>query len=144
MKGQNALVNEIFLFILGIMIASFVSVSMNSIEKRMTNISITDHMNEIADYVETGIVKASQSSENSSLIIKMDPYYGSQVYRIRLSADSIIVSLLDDERINVRREIFNISAGKIIFGEVTTSSEYVLIKSTNSSLEIKKWQGNWT
>lgn len=144
MKGQNALVNEIFLFILGIMIASFVSVSMNSIEKRMINISTTDHMNEVADYIETGIVKASLSSEDSSLVLSMDPYYGSRVYKIRLVDNRIIVSLLDDERISVSREIFNISAGKIIFGEVTSSSKYVLIKVSGTSLEIKKWQGNWT
>ncbi len=142
MKAQSTLVNEILLFILGMFITAFLAYSMGSIEKRVENISTSDHMNEISDYLSASVLKVAQSGENSSLMLKMKPYYGRTVYRMRFVDGNLVVSLFDDERINVTREIFNISSGKIIIGEVTSSSRYILITNSMTKIEMKTWKGD--
>ena len=143
MKGQYRLVSEILLFVLGILIASFSAFTLSSTETDITEASIEDQMGAISDFLTLAIVKVFEIGENSSIMLKMPRYFSSRVYKIRGYQGTLVVSLYEDERINVTHEIFNISESKNIIGMITSSSEYVMITNNMTTIEIRSGNVTW-
>lgn len=141
MKGQYILVNEVLLFILGIFIVYFVASSFSSIQEGLENITTYDHMNSLSEFFVVGILKAYESGENSTLILKMPEYFSTQTYRITANGNNLTVAIASDPRIKVTRELFNISASKIITGSITSSVRYILISNNDTHIELGRLSG---
>lgn len=140
-KGQYILVNEVLLFILGIFIVYFVASSFSNIQEGLENVTTYDHMNSLSEFFVVGMIKAYESGENSTLILKMPEYFSTQTYRISASGNNLTVALASDPRIKVTRELFNISASKIITGSITSSVRYILILNNDTHMELGRLSG---
>ena len=141
MKGQYILVNEVLLFILGIFIVYFVATSFGNIEEGLNNITNYDHMHSLSEFLVMGMVKAYNSGENASLVLKMPEYFSTETYKITASGNNLTVALASDPRIKVTKELFNISTGKIITGSITSSAQYILITNNQTTLELGRLSG---
>ena len=139
MKGQYTLVNEILVFILGIFIAVLAVTSLGSIEDSINSVSTMDTLTAISDYVSAGIANAYENGENSTIILRMPVDISAKACRVRIVDGNLVVSLPEDERINVTHEIFNISAVKNINGEFMSNSPYVTVIHNATSIEIRSW-----
>jgi hypothetical protein len=141
MKGQYLLVNEVLLFVLGIFIVYFVATSFETIKIGINQVTTTDHMTALSDLFVLGIVKTFEAGDNTSMVFKMPEDLSVQTFRIRASGNQLIVSLYSDDRINLTREIFNISTSKVITGNLISSAQYVMITNNATHIEIRRISG---
>lgn len=138
MKGQYRLVGELLIFSIGIFIAYVSSTSLGNIEDMINSISTQDQLVAVSDFFSLAILKTYQAGENSTIRFTIPDYISGKSYRIRAYNGMLLVSLGSDERINVTHEIFNISSGKVIIGDLYSSSKYIIIKNNITAIEISR------
>ncbi len=128
-KGQYKIVNELFLFAVGILLTAFVLFSFQDVEKKTEDYASMDKINGISNMVFSGIVKVA--GDNSTLKLHI-PNQGGR-YRISARNNYLVVSAVDNPAHNVTR--FLNMGEYIIIGDV--AAEYVEISSSGSSITIR-------
>ncbi|MBI5061464.1 MAG: hypothetical protein HZB67_04075 [Candidatus Aenigmarchaeota archaeon] len=128
-KGQYRIVNEVFLFAIGILIAIFIMMSFQDLEKKTEEYAAADQLNSISNAVFTGIIKVA--GDNSTIRLRI-PNDGGK-YSISARDGNLIVKLTDNPADNVTR--FLNMEEYIIIGDV--SAEYVEISSLGNHITIR-------
>lgn len=133
MKGQNKIVNEILLFALGISITAAIIINFQIVHNSANDTTIYSNFNNVANTVINGITQVLNGDEGK-VVVRIPDKISSEVYRIKISSDSLIISSIDNPSINITKDLFNISSSHIIYGDVISSARYVEIVSETTGL----------
>ena len=108
-KGQYRIVSEIILFLMGILITSFVIVNFGNVENSVRKISLRDQMESVSDAVATAIAKVA-NIDNATIRLSIPDELSDSVYVIAIrEADGgkLVIHTLDGNA-SIERQIFNI------------------------------------
>ncbi|MDI6721884.1 MAG: hypothetical protein QMD85_05800, partial [Candidatus Aenigmarchaeota archaeon] len=145
MKGQNTIINEILLFAMGISITAAVITNFQLIQKSSTETTIYRNFDNVANTVINGITEVMKE-DYGKVVIKIPDRIASVTYRIKVSSDILMVSVIDNPRINITKSLFNIShtthghpeEREIIYGDVVSTARYIEIISEKSPSGLTK------
>lgn len=134
MKGQNNIINEILLFMIGMSITAAVIINFQNVQKSANDTIVYSNFNNIANTVINGITEASKGGEDK-IIVRVPDKVASEIYIIKASGDSLSVYIINNPRINVTKSLFkfNISSDHIIYGEVPSTAQYIEIVSETTA-----------
>jgi hypothetical protein len=138
MKGQYLVVNEVLIFAFGVAIAVFILLNFQTLKLVFKNISIEDQLFDVSNLIKTGVVKAVETGANTTVRLHVPQKLSNEVYKIYVTNDVLVVSLLRDSKVNVTQEFFNLSSQYNIIGSVVSSAEYVDITFNGTAVEIKR------
>ncbi len=133
MKGQNKIINEMLLFALGISITAAVILNFQTVHNSANDTTIYSNFNNVANTVLNGITQVLNGDEGK-VVVRIPESISSEVYRIKISSDTLMISSIDDPSINITKDLFNISESHIIYGDVISSAQYVEIVSETTGL----------
>ena len=108
-KGQYRIVSEIILFLMGILITSFVVINFGNVENSVRKISLRDQMESVSDTVATAIAKVANIG-NATIRLSIPDKLSNSVYIIALrDADGgkLVIYTLGGNA-SIERQIFNI------------------------------------
>ncbi|MBI4162465.1 MAG: hypothetical protein HY513_02185 [Candidatus Aenigmarchaeota archaeon] len=132
MKGQIRIISEILLFMVGIVITSFVIFTFTNIASISEERALNDQLTGVADTISSAILKVT-SNKNTSLTIEIPAKLSGKQYAIILD-ESLIIT---DGRIEIVRELFNITKSYNIItsdgGRITSSAQYLTIRSDDKN-----------
>jgi hypothetical protein len=136
MKGQYKIVLEVMFIFIGILITTYVLITFRSLNTSIDTISVEDNFNAVANNAVIAVLKVS-TNNNSIVRFSVPDKISNHVYKIVLDDENgqVVVVSTKDSRINVTRQIFNITADRIIRSEVISSS--VNIEAVNSGGFVK-------
>ena len=138
MKGQYTIIVELLLVLIGIFITGFVISTFNTVQASVTNVSVDDSFNAVANDITIGVLKASLNN-NSLVRVSVPNKISDHVYKIRLGTNEISVTSLKDSGISIRREIFNISlVNRIITSEAASALGAVEIVNDANGIKIRR------
>lgn len=138
MKGQYRIIMEVMLFGLGILIASFVLVSFQGLQKNSDIVAERNQMEGVLNSVLNGIVKASLMP-NSIVRINIPTTLSGRTYRIFVdNSKNLTIMDFKDNTINATREIFNIDVSNRIAGDVVSGAGVVEINYNGASIIMQR------
>ena len=147
-KGQYRIVSEILLFLIGILITSFVIINFNGIESSVKKITVRDQLESVSDTVATAISKVSNAG-NATIRLSIPYLISRNQYKILLrstNGGTLTVSTLDGTA-SVSRQIFNIdydntnsNNGVINNSDVVSSAGFIEIIK-NEKITIVRSEG---
>jgi hypothetical protein len=138
MKGQHTILREVFLFAIGVAITSFIVLSFNNVKYSASELALEDQMLKVADTVAGSIVNIAETKQNATIRIILPEKLSDEIYRIKLSDDSVSVFLFTDPSINITKKIFNITKTYVIAGEVVSTGRFFEIVSENKNIRIRR------
>ncbi len=126
MKGQNNIINEILLFMIGMSITAAVIINFQNVQKSANDTIVYSNFNNIANTIINGITEA-EKAEKGKVVVKVPDKIASEVYIIKASGDSLVIYSINNPEINVTKNLFkfNISGSHIIYGEVPSTAQYI-------------------
>ena len=134
-KGQYRIVSEILLFLIGILITSFIIINFGNVEDSVKKISVRDQLESVGNSVATAIVKVA-NADNATIRLSIPDMVSKNIYRISLRSTNggeMILSTLDGNT-SVKRQIFNIDYDNtgsnnhvINDSDVVSSAEFIEI-----------------
>lgn len=138
MKGQYRLLTEIFLFLVGIMIAAFTLTTFANIQEVSEEAALFDQLTGVSNMVVNGMTKAAESE--SILRVEIPEKVSGKIYSIRLddATDSLYVATLEQPRVEITRQLFNISKSHDITGEVVSTARFVEIVNDGENIQLKR------
>ena len=138
MKGQHSILREVFLFAIGVAITSFIVLSFNNVKQTTTELALKDQLLKVADTVLGSVVQLAELRENATIRLILPPRLSDEIYRIKLSEDSVSVFLLNNPSVNATKKIFNITNTYVISGEVISTGKYFEIIAENKNIRIRR------
>src|SRR3989344_5217762 len=127
MKGQVHIISEILLFMVGIVITSFVIFTFTTIASVSEERSLKDQFGGVADALASAILK-STSSKNVTIRMQIPTKLSGKQYAI-IFDDAIIIT---DGKTEITKELFNITKSYNIIvqdnGRITSSAQYLTIR----------------
>ena len=135
-KGQYRILNEVFVFALGIAILSFVIISFGSVQDNLNLVLLENNMEAISDVFSIGIIKASMI--NSSIRTDIPPEFLGHQYIISIDGNIIKLTSMKNPSYIVSKELFNMNETHNIKGDIISSGEFFLISSVNNNIVIKR------
>ncbi|MFA4820302.1 MAG: hypothetical protein WC613_05090 [Candidatus Aenigmatarchaeota archaeon] len=147
-KGQYRLISEMLLFLLGIMITSYVIVNFNTLQAGVKTMAVKDQMENVIDTVASAIVKVANTN-NATIRVVIPGKVSENVYKISikdqrdLKGGIINVSALDGS-VSVERQLFNIdydntiSSNHIINNSEVVSSAQLIEIIKNEKITISR------
>ena len=108
-KGQYRLISEILLFLIGMLITSFVIINFNNVQASVEQITLRDQLESVSDYVATAIVKVS-AADNATIRLSVPEKMSEKIYSISIKdADGgkLIINTIGGS-LTLERQIFNI------------------------------------
>jgi hypothetical protein len=136
-KGQYRIVTEVILFAIGVAITGYIVISFGNIHTTVTELSLKDNMNGVANMIANGLLKASLT-ENSTVRIEIPDQISKYVYMVSLDDDEITVSTDTEPQVTVVKQLFNMSQNYIISGEAVSSAKFLDVIFDGSNLKIKR------
>ena len=140
-KGQYKLVGELFLFLISIMITSYVIINFGSFQTSVTGMATRDQMENVIDAVASAIVKVA-NTDNATIRLVIPVKVSESVYKISIKDQhglffgGIINVTTLDGTISVERQLFNIDYDNTISNNhIINNSEVV---SSAQLIEIRK------
>ena len=140
-KGQYKLVGELFLFLISIMITSYVIINFDSLQNGVKGMATKDQMENVIDAVASAIVKVA-NTDNATIRLSIPGKVSESVYKISIKDQNgllfggvINITTLDGT-VSVQRQLFNIDYDN------TFSSNHVInnseVVSSAQLIEIRK------
>ena len=147
-KGQYRIVSEILLFLVGMLITTFVIINFGSVENSVKKISLNDQLESVGDTVATAIAKVA-SFDNATIRLSIPDKVSNNVYRITITnanGGEMTLTTLDGTT-SIKRQIFNIDYDNtnsnnhvINNSEVVSSAEFIKIVK-NEKITIVRSEG---
>jgi len=136
MKAVSLIVEQVILFIFGIIIfATCVSVFSNY-EAHFKSLSMEDQLSEVSEYVETSIIKMAEKEQDaSSISLAIPKKAGSEYYKIELSGQGLNVSSMESG-IAKQSSICNLTLNYVMKGRVISSAGSMIIYKTGNQIII--------
>ncbi len=143
MKGQYRIISEVLLFGIGIGIAILVLTTYQSLNKSIGKLTFYDQLEEVSNFVTASVVKVSQTSGDSWLILEIPEKLSGREYKIILdnktySVAYLIVSDYRNSNIQVQKQLFNMTNDNIDYGEVLSTARYINISRCSGKIRIKR------
>jgi hypothetical protein len=139
-KGQYQIINEFFLFLIGVFVVVFVTTSLNEIQQHLTEMSINSKFEQISNYISSAVVKSIEYEANTTVRIKIPVKINDISYGILINNNNLTVYDLDNIKRSISSGIFNISSKKNIICDEASSAKYILIKNTDNNITIiREW-----
>jgi len=126
MKGQNQIINEVLLFAIGMSIAAAVIINFQTVQRTSSETTIYSNFENVANTVINGITEVVKG-ERGKVVVAIPDTIASIQYKIKVSSDYLIISSINDPKINITKRLFNISSSHIIQGEVPSAARYIEI-----------------
>lgn len=138
MKGQYRLLTEIFLFLLGIIIAAFTLTTFTNIQTVSEEFALVDQLTGVSNIVINGIIKAAE--DESIVRIEVPEKISGKVYSIHLDdiTDTVYVRTLEQPNIEISRQLFNISKSHDIIGEIVSTARFIEIINDGKNIQMKR------
>ena len=133
--GQFKLVEETFLFLIGIVLISIILFSFRTAETRLESASINDQFSSIAEYVLNGIVKIAEF-DNASIQLRIPKRISDKIYVISFEGDNLTVYDYENPSIKVSEELRGLEESKTFSGYVFSTAGYIIIKAENNKISI--------
>ena len=108
-KGQYRIISEILLFLVGILITSFVIIDFGNVESSVKKVSLKDQLESVGDTVATAIVKVA-NVDNATIRLSIPDKVSNNIYKISITSANggeMTLTTLDGTT-SVKRQIFNI------------------------------------
>ncbi len=132
MKGQVRIISEILLFMVGIVITSFVIFTFTNIAAVSEERALKDQFGGVADALASSILK-STSNKNTTVRIQIPTKLSGKQYMI-IFDNAIIIT---DGKVKIVKELFNITQSYNIItsnnGRITSSAQYLAIRSDDKN-----------
>ena len=145
-KGQYRVISEILLFLVGILITSYIIINFGNVENTIKKISLRDQMESVSDIVATAIAKVA-SADNATIRLSIPYLISSNQYKIELkdTDGGKLVVRTSDGNASIERQIFNIDYDNtnsnnhvINNSEVASSAGFVQVVK-NEKITIMRW-----
>ena len=145
MLGQYRIVSEIFIFGIGLVIASFVAVTFDDMRVSISESSARDQMVSVANVISSSLIKAMAGG--TTIRLQVPETISGEVYIISFQSsngDACIISncmlrlTTVERRITVTQQLFNISQSHIINGNVYSSARYIEISSSGNVITVER------
>ena len=136
MKGQQTLINEIFLFAFGLLLVVFVSFFFLYFNNWLTDITVKENLETVSALLSSSILKVYEMGGEGLIKIKIPQQINDKSYGIEALGNRIILYDLYSPQISAIRELFYISLNKNIMGSAVSSYGYIKIKFNNTNIEI--------
>lgn len=135
MKGQHDILIEILLFAIGISLTGYVILNYQTIENKISSTSVHDQFNNVADVVESSIIKAA--GRKVVIGFRIPDKVSNHAYKIEIGNNYIIVQSYSSPETRVTRQLFNMGNYNIR-GEVNSNAGYAEIVSDSTNIELKR------
>jgi len=136
MKGQQNIINEMFLFAFGLFFLIFVSFFFIYFNNWLSDLTVKESLETISVLLSSSILKIYETGGNGSIKIKIPQQINDRIYSAEAFGNRIIVYDVYYPNITVTQSIFYISTNKNINGGLFSSYGYAVIKSIGSNIEL--------
>ncbi len=136
MKGQQTIINEIFLFAFGLLMAVFVSFFFLYFNNWLSELTVTENLETISTLLSSSILKFYETKGDGIIEINIPSQIGDKSYIIEAFGNRIIAYEMYSPQKIVSRGLFYISLDKNINGVVASSYGYAKIKFNSTNIEI--------
>lgn len=138
MKGEYRIVMELFLFLIGIIIAVFTLSTFSGLQADTEKVSLEDQLGGVANDIINGVVKAA---ENQSIVrVEVPEKLSGKIYSMRFSdaEDALLMRTLELPNIEITRQLFNISKSHDITGEVVSTARFIEITNDGRNIQLRR------
>ena len=136
MKGQYRIINEVFLFAVGVAILSFVILSFDSVKKHTNTIVMTNDLETVANIIADAITKTA--GKNSTIRIEVPNSFSGNTYIISAMDGKLKLYLAENPDISFSQRLFNMDKSYIISGTVHSTGNYILVSSEGNKISIRR------
>jgi len=136
MKGQQTIINEIFLFAFGLLLAIFVYFFFLYFNNWLSELIIKENLETISTLLSSSIIKFYETKGNGTIKINIPSQISDKSYIIEAFGNRIIAYEIYSPQNIVSNGLFYISLDKNINGAVASSYGYTKIKFNSTNIEI--------
>ncbi len=129
LRGQIRIISEILLFMVGIVITSFVIFTFTNIAAVSEERALKDQLSGVGDTIASAIIK-STSNKNTSIKVQIPAKLSGRQYTI-IFDNAVIIT---DGNVEIIKELFNITESyNIIASSIQSSAQYLTIRSDDKN-----------
>jgi len=139
MKGQYEVVNEVFLFMLGILIITILATSLETVKTSLQTLNLKRNYEQVATLITSLVVHSFVSGENTTLSFALPPLIAEEVYVINCRNNELVVEELNNPLNNLSSSLFNIPIEKTVACSELSSARYFYLRNTAQDLSIGRW-----
>ncbi len=138
-KGQYQIINEFFLFLIGVFVVVFVTTSLTGVQQYLARMSAESKFEQISNYVSSAVVTSLEYDANTTVRIKIPVRINDISYGILISDNILTLYDLNDIERNFSITLFNLSSKKNIMCDESSGAKYLLIKNAENITIVREW-----
>ncbi len=139
MKGQYEVVNEVFLFMLGILIVTIIAASLETVKTSLLSLNLKRNYEQVATLITSLVVHSFVAGENTTLSFTLPSLIAEEVYSMNCEGNELRIEELNNPLNNLTYPLFNIPIEKTVACSELSSARYFYLRNTAQNLSIRRW-----
>lgn len=139
MRGQYEVVNEVFLFMLGILIVTTLAASLETVRASLQSLNMKRNYEQVGAAVGSFFLHSFLAGENTTIALGLPPLIGDEPYRLVCDDNSLRIEELNNPENNVTYALFNISSEKTLACDELSSGIFFRIRNSGNVISLTRW-----